>query len=365
MYPISLQYDMASNYKLERKSKQPLRDQVIGWCDACGTRSYFEYVPVINSQLSGQWDMSTQQRELMSCRESMHCLFCSSSYRLRLLARAVQYIVSGDPVHGLERSINLGQFNRVRVAEINSCGVLHDILRNIPKLSYSEYASTNPDIPHQDLENLTYKDNSFDLVLTSDVLEHVPDVRRALAETFRVLRPGGAHIMSVPLLMDRKTRNRTRMIDGKPKHTLPASYHGSGESDYLVWSEFGYDFVDICREVGFEAYFVFQNPKNRNDISGVIVALKPGVNKILTTSLPAVDTVEDDTPAWGDQKLSGLANKIHLTSKHVSNLQELLDEYVQENSKKQAYIDHLEARGAGYYLKNTIKRVSGRRSHRQ
>lgn len=356
---------MTDHSKLERNSRLALRDQVVGWCDACGTRSSFEYAPVINSTLAKQWNMSIQQRELMSGRESMYCLFCGSSYRLRLLARAIQYVALGDPSYGLERSIFDGRFNKIKVAEINSCGVLHDILRKMPKLSYSEYASDSPNIPHQDLEKLTYKNNSFDLVLTSDVLEHVPDVRKALAETFRILRPGGAHIMSVPLLMDRKTRVRTYLANGMPKYSFPASYHGSGEPDYLVWSEFGYDFVDLCREVGFQAYYVFQSPKNKESISGVIVALKPGVNKNLTTSLPLTDMTSDDTSTWSDVKLSNLAKKIHLTSDHVKNLQELVNTYEEENNKKQAYIDHLEARGAGHYLKKTIKKVSSRRLHRQ
>ena len=43
-------------------------------------------------------------------------------------------------------------------------------------------------------EELPFPDASFDLVLCCDVLEHVDDVERVLAEAARVLRPGGAYL---------------------------------------------------------------------------------------------------------------------------------------------------------------------------
>ena len=43
---------------------------------------------------------------------------------------------------------------------------------------------------------------SFDLVLTSETLEHVPDLAAASREIRRVLVPGGRHIFTIPLLPD-------------------------------------------------------------------------------------------------------------------------------------------------------------------
>ena len=45
---------------------------------------------------------------------------------------------------------------------------------------------------------LSYDDASIDLILSSDVFEHVPDPYRAHAEVHRVLRPGGHHVFTVP-----------------------------------------------------------------------------------------------------------------------------------------------------------------------
>ena len=48
-----------------------------------------------------------------------------------------------------------------------------------------------------DATNLKFKDNSFDLILCSDVLEHLNDIK-AIKEITRVLRPHGLLIFSVP-----------------------------------------------------------------------------------------------------------------------------------------------------------------------
>jgi SAM-dependent methyltransferase len=47
-------------------------------------------------------------------------------------------------------------------------------------------------------ENLPAGDASFDVVVALDVLEHLDDDRRALAEILRVLRPGGILLATVP-----------------------------------------------------------------------------------------------------------------------------------------------------------------------
>lgn len=44
-----------------------------------------------------------------------------------------------------------------------------------------------------------YRDGSFDWAICSEVLEHVTDPRLALAEIWRVLREGGAAVLTVPL----------------------------------------------------------------------------------------------------------------------------------------------------------------------
>jgi SAM-dependent methyltransferase len=49
-----------------------------------------------------------------------------------------------------------------------------------------------------DLLALPFADASFDVVIAAEVLEHIPDDRRAVAEIARVVRPGGRVAVTVP-----------------------------------------------------------------------------------------------------------------------------------------------------------------------
>lgn len=50
-----------------------------------------------------------------------------------------------------------------------------------------------------DITDIRFPDEHFDLLICNHVLEHVPDDRKALKETFRVLKQGGLGIFSVPM----------------------------------------------------------------------------------------------------------------------------------------------------------------------
>jgi ubiquinone/menaquinone biosynthesis C-methylase UbiE len=45
---------------------------------------------------------------------------------------------------------------------------------------------------------IPFEDNSFDIVVSSEVIEHTPDPKKALKELYRVLKPGGTLVLSVP-----------------------------------------------------------------------------------------------------------------------------------------------------------------------
>lgn len=87
-----------------------------------------------------------------------------------------------------------------------------------------------------DLQNIDLPDASLDVVLTPHVLEHVPDTGKALAELYRVLKPGGHVFLQVPVPQART------MVPTEPE------YHGDST---LVYFRFGWDLADTIREHGF------------------------------------------------------------------------------------------------------------------
>jgi HAD superfamily hydrolase (TIGR01549 family) len=71
-------------------------------------------------------------------------------------------------------------------------GPLAQARRNLGPLS------GEADLRIEDAQALTLPDESFDRVLLSEVIEHVPRPERALAEAARVLKPGGLLVASTP-----------------------------------------------------------------------------------------------------------------------------------------------------------------------
>lgn len=59
-------------------------------------------------------------------------------------------------------------------------------------------------VVNEDLTNLSFKSNSFDFILCNHVLEHIQDDLRAIQEIYRVLKPDGIAIITVPIDMNRK-----------------------------------------------------------------------------------------------------------------------------------------------------------------
>ncbi len=54
------------------------------------------------------------------------------------------------------------------------------------------------DLSCMDVTSLPFKDNSFDIVICSEVLEHILDDAKAMSELVRILKPGKTLAVSVP-----------------------------------------------------------------------------------------------------------------------------------------------------------------------
>ncbi len=60
------------------------------------------------------------------------------------------------------------------------------------------------DLSQMDVTNLPFKDNAFDVVICSEVLEHIPDHKKAMSELIRIVRPGKYLAVSVPRFLPEK-----------------------------------------------------------------------------------------------------------------------------------------------------------------
>ena len=227
-------------------------------CPACGHRAALVFDAAMWPELIEEWEISPQWAAWFDQREGCRCAHCDSNLRARQLARALVDTINLRlhlRANSLAQLCHHRRAKRLKVAEINSAGNLHPFLQQLPGLRYSEYGSQNPNVPSEDLMKLSYPDTTFDYVITSETLEHVPDVDVVLKEIHRILKPNGAHIFTVPIVEEQTvTRQRASLNGGQLIHHLPPSYHGApatGKEDFLVFSEFGGDFIERVRQAGF------------------------------------------------------------------------------------------------------------------
>jgi SAM-dependent methyltransferase len=104
----------------------------------------------------------------------------------------------------------------------------------------------------ENLENLTFADNCFDIFITQDVMEHIFNPEMAFKEIARVLKPGGAHIFTVPLVRQssKSVRCAQRTQKGNVIFLREPEYHGNpvNKSGALVTMEWGRDIAEFITE---------------------------------------------------------------------------------------------------------------------
>ena len=107
---------------------------------------------------------------------------------------------------------------------------------------------------------LSFADQSFDILVSLDVLEHIPDYRTAFSECARVLKPGGRMMWSVPFVSSINNNIiRARMSENGVEHLLPPEYHGDplSKNGVLCFTHFGWEMLDQVRAAGFtDAYAI-------------------------------------------------------------------------------------------------------------
>ncbi len=125
----------------------------------------------------------------------------------------------------------------------------------------SEYFDDHPPgtcvngIRNENLECLTYSDNSFNILINSDVLEHVSDLNKALSEIKRVLKPGGFHVFTLPVDYELpKTIERARIHDKKIEYLMAPVMHGDTirGSGILAFRDFGKNVLEYISRDGLE-----------------------------------------------------------------------------------------------------------------
>lgn len=209
-----------------------------GKCDVCGSNYGFFAPANINE---------------ISCRETLHCISCRCSMRARVI---------------INHTRNLYANGKHRIY-IQETGRVYEIIKNFAKDAIgSEYISSEYNsgdmingVLHEDAHNLSFPNESLDVVVSRDVFEHINDISLCLSEAYRVLTKGGYLIFSVPWnpkVLDNHRRARINM-NGKIEYIDEPVYHGNpltGSNDSLVFWDYGWELLDELYGAGFADAYV-------------------------------------------------------------------------------------------------------------
>lgn len=110
-----------------------------------------------------------------------------------------------------------------------------DIAHTYVKKAKNSVKRSNVDFTVCDIENLPFKERCFDIVLCSEVLEHVPNYRKAFAELYRIARkylvisfPGYSYIYKVV--------SKAHILKGLVDNVIPNVGHVSEITVYNIKS---------------------------------------------------------------------------------------------------------------------------------
>lgn len=219
--------------------------QTEGYCPCCKKKTTF--------LAEGYW-----------LRDEYKCQNCNSKPRNRALSKVLKELYP--------------DYERLRIHESSpSRRQIRMLTKECDNYTYSYFYE---DIPlgqpledggiNENLEKLTFKDNSFDIFITQDVMEHVLDPEKAFQEIERVLDKGGIHIFTTPIYLFTKTRPRVKYDGEKWINILPPVYHGNpiSEEGSLVTYDWGDDiaeFIDSRTHMKTEIY-QFKHTKENYDM---------------------------------------------------------------------------------------------------
>ncbi|MBW4576930.1 MAG: methyltransferase domain-containing protein [Aphanothece sp. CMT-3BRIN-NPC111] len=157
-----------------------------------------------------------------------------------ILARSIMKCLNYEGL--FKNFIKQEKLQKLKVLEINEAGNLTSFLSKWPGHTLKAYPEIN-------MMCINYPDMYFDLVVHSDVLEHIKYPVRGLSECYRVLKQGGYCAFTVPMVVDRLTVTR---------EGLPPSYHsGEKRQDFQVYTEYGCDDWKQLIQAGFQECRIF------------------------------------------------------------------------------------------------------------
>lgn len=190
-------------------------------------------------------------------REGLACARCGCNARQRAVAAVLADALAGQSGPGLYLSEQASAFYlamRRRFTDVRGSEYALGLRRRLHLSAWLWRRGVPELIRCEDATQLSLDTASRDAVVAQDVLEHVPDYRAALREFARVLRPGGALVLTVPFYDASAHSAQVARPDGQGgiEFVGAPEYHGDPVSGGVpCYHHFGWDLLDALRDAGF------------------------------------------------------------------------------------------------------------------
>ena len=211
-----------------------------GICEICGWSGVFK-------------------REHRAIRETYACGSCKANLRYRVLAEAILECFGEQKVATLKALATYPAFSDLTIFEPGPPGPFRTHLSKIHGYRASVQSdatsvkSAAEAISKNMLATIALSDASVDLVITSDIFEHIRKPREAFREIHRILRPGGYHIFTIPTAypLPPTTVKRVNVEAAEDVPILEPVFHGDGKGGKsIVYNDFGRDLLDELSAIG-------------------------------------------------------------------------------------------------------------------
>lgn len=188
----------------------------------------------------------------VNLRESISCE-CGMSQRARLIFdTTLANLVEGKSIALFESSTPLS----LKLSQHYSVSESSFIDRNVS--SGALCVLNEKEVIHQDMTKMSYVEESFDALIHNDILEHIPDYKKALRECYRVLRVNGLMFFTVPFFgLNKMNIIRAVFSKGEISHLLPKEMHGDplNPDGILTYYNFGFELINDLKLI-FENVYV-------------------------------------------------------------------------------------------------------------
>ncbi len=177
----------------------------------------------------------------------VRCTRCGSSAVTQSLGQVINPFIQTEQQLKIYELSSRGAFVRYLQSTHHEI-TLSEYLDDVPLGSYKD------GVMCQDVQCLTFDDESFDICTSLEVFEHVEDDMKGFKEVYRVLKPAGKIIFTVPMNLNDNTVERTKLVNGQREQILPPEYHSDnlrGVGKVFCYRNYGLDIVDRLKSAGF------------------------------------------------------------------------------------------------------------------